>query len=103
MTNPEIRAKVSALVAHHVATASKDVVFVWSDLYSRFSYHVNYNFARHAYVRECKQLDVIESEGMLPEFLEFTMKLFVVKTPALPEREKAPVQGSLLEDKGGLL
>jgi len=69
---------------------------VWARLYSDFAYDTGINFERMAVVNDCKQIDIIEREGLLAEFAEFVEKRMKEKTtPALPENEKAPGQGSL--------
>lgn len=101
MTPGELRNQVRLAVEAYATKTGANPGTVWLNLYSRFSYHVNYNFERHAYQQEKKQIDVIEAEGLLPQFVEFAFKYFGGINPALPEKEKAPVQWSLLE--GGSL
>lgn len=93
------RERLYALVEAN-ATPRRSVTAIYSRLYDAFEEATNTNWRRMAYNAETTTLDYIEQRGELPSLLLLAQKTLVQK-PALPEKEKAPVQGSLLE--GGLL
>ena len=97
MTTP--RAELCNLVDASATFTGKPVWSVWEKLYAAFEDKKNTAYRRMAYVAEMTNLDLIDQEYAMPELYLFAKGF--LKLPALPEKEKAPVQGSLLE--GGLL
>lgn len=81
------------------ATEKRPIPVIYSRLYDGFEEHTNTNWRRLAYNACQETLEYLEEKGELEALLAFARSSLTHK-PALPGKEKAPVQGSLLE--GGL-
>jgi hypothetical protein len=89
---------IAAQVDMIASLCKRDRDEVWGEMYTDFGYRHNIHFRRIAFTTDRKTIDVIEAEGLLADFGEFVQGRLKEKTPALPvQKEKAPVQGSLLE------
>lgn len=88
------------LVESSASFTGKPIPKVWDNLYSHFEYAKNVNYRRLAYVNGATILDTVVELGDIEELLEVA-RGFLKQNPALPEKKKAPEQGSLIE--GGLL
>lgn len=94
--NTNRRAVIVQQIPMLATLMGRDVREVWGDCYRDFGDEVGVFFVRMAYNEDRKAIDIIEREGLLAEFAEFVEKRLKEKTtPALPENEKAPGQGSL--------
>lgn len=96
MNSSEFRDRVVRQIPVIATKVKRDVRDMWGDLYREFGYLKNVHFSRIAYTQDKKTIDVIEEEGHLEEFAKFVEGYLKEETPASPEKEKAPVQGSLL-------
>ena len=99
MTAPTYRAAIVQQIPMIASLTGRDVREVWGDCYREFGDLVGVFFVRMAYNEDREAIDIIEREGLLAEFAEFVEKKLKEKAPALPDKEKAPLPGSLIDEK----
>ena len=91
---------ICRLVETSAEFTGKPIPKVWDNLYSHFEYAKNVNYRRLAYVNGATILATVVELGDDGELLEVA-RGFLKQIPALPvQKEKAPVQGSLIEEGG---
>lgn len=96
MTPLTPREAVCRLVETSADYTKKPVPRLWDELYGRFEYQKNHNYRRMAYVNGATTLDLIEEMGVMGELLAVAQG-FLKQDPALPDKEKGPLQGSLID------
>ena len=91
------REAVYQIVEQNAKENGRRVPYNWDLLYSRFEYETNVNYRRLAHNNGSTPLDMIEEMGAMGDLLDLARTYLILRTPALPDKEKGPLQGSLID------